>query len=281
MEGPPILKETKMVEEKRMRITIITGASSGLGIQFAREIDRTEKEIDEIWLIARRQERLEKASEGLQKKTRILPLDLLDKQSFETLKTSLTEAKARVGLLIVNAGFAKIGSYADISLADTDDMIDLNCRAAVDTTLTCLPFMKAGDRIIEVCSTAAFSPLHEINVYAASKTFLYHYARALRMELRPRKIIVTALCPYWMKDTEFLTVALKKENANCASVHSRPIKHFVFSVPSKRVAKRALRANRAGFAGCTPGLICTLHRIFGKLVPKTIFLYLWDGFRRL
>lgn len=249
-------------------------------------------------------------------------LDLLEKESFDTLEKELKYAHARISILIVNAGFGKIGSYAEICREDVDNMIDLNCRAAVDTTVTCLPFMKAGDRIIEVCSTAAFSPLHEINVYASTKTFLYNYSRALRMELLPRKISVTALCPYWMKDTEFLPVAFEKagnsrtyqsghsslvtpentaaqipdKNKNVdepnkkneikeANIQSKQannsIRNFAFAVSSTKVAKRALAASRRGAAVCTPGLVCTLHRFFGKFLPRTIFLYLWEGFRRL
>ncbi|MEE3420327.1 MAG: SDR family NAD(P)-dependent oxidoreductase [Lachnospiraceae bacterium] len=261
-----------------MRIALITGASSGLGMKFAREIDAKEKKIDEIWLVARREDRLKETAEGISKKTRIFPLDLLKRESFDNLENALREADARVGILIVNAGFAKIGNYSKVTRRDSDNMIDLNCRAAVDTTVTCLPFMKAGDRIIEICSTAAFQPLQHINIYAATKTFLYNYSRALRMELLPRKIAVTAVCPYWMKDTEFLPVANDNE-ANAAP--DKSISNFNLGVPSDKVAKRALAASRRGAAVSTPGFICTIHRFFGKILPRTFMMYIWEGFRKL
>lgn len=261
-----------------MKIALITGASSGLGAKFAREIDAKEKSIDEIWLVARREKKLKETAASLKKKTRILPLDLLRSDSFDILEETIREAGARVGVLIVNAGFAKIGNYAKVTRRDADNMIDLNCRAAVDTTMTCLPYMEAGDRILEICSTAAFQPLQHINIYASTKSFLYNYTRALRMELLPRKIVVTAVCPYWMKDTEFLPVA----NANEANDKPEAsIHNFVLSVSSDRVARQALAASRRGQAVCTPGLICTLHRFFGKVLPRTFMMYIWDGFRRL
>lgn len=261
-----------------MRIALITGASSGLGTKFAIRIDKNEKNIDEIWLVARRKEKLEETAARLTKKTRIFPLDLLKRESFDTLEHALNKEEARVGLLIVNAGFAKIGNYARVTREDADSMIDLNCRAAVDTTVTCLPFMEAGDRIIEICSTAAFQPLQYIGIYASTKSFLYNYSRALRMELLPRRIAVTAVCPYWMKDTEFLSVA-STNKANAAP--DAPIRNFSLGVPSGKVARRALAASRRGQAVCTPGLICTLHRFFGKLLPRTFMMYIWEGFRKL
>ncbi|SDB23260.1 SDR family NAD(P)-dependent oxidoreductase [Eubacterium oxidoreducens] len=205
-------KEAKSIGEKR--IALVTGASSGLGHAYARQIAATEKDIDEIWLVARRAERLESLAQELSRmnmKSKVFALDLTEKESYQIIESELKKQQVRIGLLIVCAGYAKIGNYERVSRYDSGHMIDLNCKAAVDTTLVALPFMKAGDRIMEVCSTAAFQPLQHMNIYAASKAFLYSYTRGLRMELLPRKIKVTAVCPYWIKDTEFIAVAKDDE----------------------------------------------------------------------
>lgn len=260
-----------------MRIALITGASSGLGRTFAGEIVKTEQNIDGFWLIARREDRLEETAKSLPWPCHILPLDLTDPAAFPKLKGELTASGVEIGILINCAGFGKIGNYEKVSMEESNRMIDLNCKAAVDVTMTCLPFMKAGDRILEICSTAAFQPFQHLNVYAASKSFLYSYSRALRMELLPRGIVVTAVCPYWMKDTEFIARAESGYGPG-----ERPaIRNFAFGVRSDKVANRAMRDSRAGLAVSTPGFVCTIHRAFSKLLPKSVLLYIWELIRGL
>lgn len=285
-----------------MRIALITGASSGLGKTFALWIDRTEKEIDEIWLLARRKERLREVAEQLSVPARILAMDVTEEESIRWLEDLLagrvvfdgdgsiltekaysgnavpTGKEIRVGLFVNCAGYAKIGNYEKISHYDSDHMIDLNCKAAVNTTLAVLPYMRAGDRILEICSTAAFQPIQHMNLYAASKAFLYSYTRALRMELLPRGIVVTAVCPWWVKDTEFIAVA--SDNAANPDVKSA-VRSFPLATKENQVVRRALRASRIGFAVSTPGVMCFLHRLLGKVIPKKWLMYCWELFRRI
>ena len=259
------------------RIALITGASSGLGRNLALEMDKNEKGIDEFWLIARRKEKLEALAAELHHPSHILSLDLTLMESSAALAKELQEANVEVGVLVNCAGLGKIGNYRTLTVEENNQMIDLNDRAAVDVTMTCLPFMKAGDRILEICSTAAFQPFQHLNVYAASKAFLYSYSRALRMELLPRGIVVTAVCPYWMKDTEFIAGA-----ESAYGPGERPaIRNFAFGVPSGKVASRAMRDSRAGLAVSTPGFVCTIHRAFAKLLPKSVLLYIWELIRGL
>ena len=187
------------------KIAIITGASSGLGREFVRLLDADsagestgEFHPDELWIIARRKERLEELAAGLRTDTVVLPLDLTDKTSVTQLQEKLSAEQPDVRVLINAAGSGKIAASEALTLEQVDTMIDLNCRAAVDVTQACLPYMSSGAKIMEVCSTAAFQPIPYLNVYAASKAFLYRYSRALRFELRPRDITVTAVCPYWI-----------------------------------------------------------------------------------
>ena len=99
-------------------------------------------------------------------------------------------------------------------------MIDLNCKAAVHMTAICMPHFTKGSRILQICSTAGFQPMQGLNVYAASKAFLLRYSQALRWELIGKQIYVTAVCPYWIKDTEFIGVAKHTDNPKAAhAVH--------------------------------------------------------------
>ena len=262
-----------------MRIAVVTGASSGLGEAFVRRIDREEPHIDQIWLIARRKERLNEIAGTLAKDTRILALDLTKEADVFELKAAFAaEESLTIGLFVGAAGTGKIGNYAALSEKESLSMIDINCRAAVAVTLCVLPFMKAGDRVIEICSTSAYQPIQHMNIYAASKAFLYNYTRGLRMELLPRGIVVTAVCPWWIKDTEFIKNA--RENGREIDT-TKAVRGFPVSTTKETVARRALRASRHCRAVCTPDFMSFLHRIFAKILPRKVMLYIWELFRRI
>ena len=258
-----------------MNIAIVTGASSGLGREYIREINRKETGIEEIWAIARRRDRLEEVKAESDIPVRICPYDLTDRQSISSLEEELKEAAPRVSLLINAAGLGKIGNYEVVSRDDADRMIDLNCRAAVDMTYLCLPYMSRGSCIMEICSTAGFQPFQHLNVYAASKAFLYRFSRALRVELLPKGIHVTAVCPYWIKDTEFIPVA-KDTGENGAA-----IRHFPLSSKARSVVRFSYFAAKCGFPVATPGIVCTAHRIAAKFIPSELMMGIWAMLRRI
>ncbi len=260
-----------------MRIALVTGASSGMGEVFAARIDREEKDIDEIWLVARRRERLEEVAGRLTHKARVVPMDLSVEDNIDELEKMLDEEDVRVGLFVNCAGYGKIGNYAKVSRSDSEKMIDLDCRAAVSITLVMLPHMRAGDRVVQLCSTASFMPVTHMNIYAASKAFLYSYTLGLRMELLPRGVVVTALCPWWVGDTEF--IARARDNAANPDV-KQSIRGFIFPSKKENVVRRGLRASRRGRAVVTPGVMCTLTRFFSKLIPTRGMIYLWELMRR-
>ncbi|WP_294180089.1 SDR family oxidoreductase [uncultured Clostridium sp.] len=257
-----------------MGIAIITGASSGLGREFVYQIASKEKDIDEVWAVARRKERLEELADKINVPVQVIPLDLVKRENIDYFIEYLAKRKPHVNILVNAAGFGKIGSYKDISLLDSDDMIDLNCRAAMDMTVAVLPYMRKKSRIIEICSTAAFQPFQYLNIYAATKAFLYRYSRALRIELLPRGIHVTAVCPYWIKNTEFISKA--KQNGD-----SRKIKNFIFAGKARSVAAMALNDSRMGLPVSTPGPVCFIHRIVAKFIPHEIMIWVWELIRRL
>lgn len=257
--------------QPRLRVAIVTGASSGLGAEYVRRIAGR---YDQIWAIARREDRL-LALQASVPSVRVFALDLTEAASLSSLSDTLASEKPVVGLLINAAGYGKIGTWKDIPLDAVAGMVDLDCKAAVLVTQLCLPYMEKGSRIMEICSTAAFQPLSGLAVYAAAKAFLLRYSRALRVELRGSGITVTAVCPYWIKDTEFIPVAKR----DVASVGY--IRHFVCAQRCSTVARRSLSACRSGFAVSTPGIIPFVHRLLCWLLPDWVLLGLWALVRRL
>lgn len=255
-----------------MNIAIVTGASSGLGAEYVRQLDACEC-FNEIWVIARRKERL--AALQTQVKTRLRPLvcDLTKQESIRQITALLKRKKPNVRVLINCAGFGKIGSYSNIPLEQCEQMIDLNCRAAVTVTQIVLPYMHRGARILEICSTSAFQPLPYMNVYSASKAFLYRYSRSLANELAGTGIRVTAVCPFWVRGTEFIGAAKDTDG-------SHKVNNFPLSTLSENVVRRSLKDSRHGRTVSTPGFACTLHRILAKFVPSSLMIAAWNQFRR-
>lgn len=285
-----------------MRVAVVTGASSGLGREYVKLIDQREGEIDEIWVIARRKERLEELRKEVRMPVKVLPMDLTD-PAFESRISALYEAeKPNVVLLVNSAGFGKIGSFADISNRDAGKMVDLNCKAPVLMCQLTIPYMHQGARILNVCSTAGFSAFQYLGIYCATKSFLYRYSRSLRVELLGRHISVTAVCPYWVKDTEFIPVAEKKDAAGLnggpdiqgTSASGNPgasgksgaapgqyIRHFILASGKKNVAAWSMADTWHRFAVSTPGPVCTLHRIFAKVIPNEFMAWIWALLRRV
>lgn len=255
-----------------MRVGIVTGASSGLGRAYAQRLDKS-GELDELWLIARREERLKSLADTLDLPCRILPLDLTGEESMDVFRDLLEEETPEVRYLVCAAGFGKFGRAEDLTGAETDDMIALNCRAAVEITRCCIPWMKRGSHILEVCSCAGFLPLPGLNLYAATKAFLLHYSRALRVELRARGITVTAVCPTWVK-TEFMAVA--RDTANPEAV-----RHTPFAMRPEAVAAWSLTVSRRGgaVAACNPA--SALLRVGSKALPTEAVMALWDRIRKM
>ncbi len=179
-----------------------------------------------------------------------------------------------ITVLINAAGFGKIGGWKEISAEQCEQMMDLNCRAAVSITRRSLDYMGKGSRILEICSTAAFQPFQYLNLYAASKALLYRYARALQVELLGTGIHVTAVCPYWIRDTEFIRTARETESR-------RSIRNFPLASRSKRVAARALQDSRLHLPVSTPGIVCFVHRIAAKFIHHALMMSVWGIIRRI
>ena len=185
-----------------MKIAVVTGASSGMGREFAVQIESLYKELDEIWVIARREERLRELESRMMTKIRIFTGDLLQNEIYQKLGKELQEVYPDIRMLVNAAGFGKTGMAEEIPLQDQLDMVDLNCRSLTHMTILCIPYMTQGSRIVNLASAAAFCPQPSFTVYAATKSYVLSFSRGLNAELEEKGIHVTAVCPGPV-DTEF------------------------------------------------------------------------------
>lgn len=192
-----------------MNIAIITGASSGMGKDFVLQADKRYN-LDEIWVIARRKERLEELIPLTKAKIVPLALDLTDNESFLQIARKLEEEKPDVKLLVNASGFGKFGEFYSSSADQNASMVDLNLKSLIIMTNTVLPYINEGGKILQVGSLSSFEPVPHLSVYAATKAGVLSFSRALNHELKKRKIRVLCVCPYWVK-TEFFSRANEKE----------------------------------------------------------------------
>lgn len=178
-----------------MNIAIITGASSGMGREFAVQLDQCLGKTDEIWLLARRKETLETLSESLQMKTRVIAADLTKEQSLKQFEEVLSICNPKITVLVNCAGIGTHKPFARQSREEIEAMVQLNIVALTRMTMICLPYMRKGSKLIQFSSGAAFVPQQAFAVYAASKSYVYSLSRALEQELKGKGITVTAVCP--------------------------------------------------------------------------------------
>ena len=170
-----------------MKIAVITGASSGMGRTFVEKLDKQQK-FDEIWVIARRKERLLSLQENVSAKIRAIALDLTDFSSYKEYEDLLKEHNPTVQVLVNASGFGRFGANADISLKEKLEMCDLNDKAMVAITDLTLPYIPDGAEIYQIGSLSSFQPVPYIGVYAATKAFVLSYSRSLNVELKKRGI---------------------------------------------------------------------------------------------
>lgn len=244
-----------------MKIAVITGASSGMGKAFTKQIDEKYQELDEIWVIARKKEGLE----GLKKeisKLCILPMDLTDRQALEEFSTLLKREKPCIQILVESAGMGIQKKIEDTAVDDLRRMTELNCTALTAFVAMCLPYCEKGSRILCLASGAAFVPQPSFAVYAASKSYVLSFARALGAEQKGR-IVVTAVCPGPV-DTPFLEKMGGKENM--------PFYKKPFIADAEAVVKKALKDSERGREISVYGFAMKALRAVCKIVPIRLLM---------
>ncbi len=246
-----------------MKIAVVTGASSGIGREFAVQLDRSEA-LDEIWVIARRRERLEQLQDVLCARVRPLDMDLTEPESLETYSGLLNAERPEVRALVNCAGFGVFGAFTARSLPQQLEIVDLNDKALAAMAYLTLPHMGDGAAIYNVASSSAFQPVPYIAVYGASKAFVLSFSRALNAELKPRGIRSMAVCPHWCR-TEFFDTAVTDDT----------IVYYNFFNTPEEVVSRALRDMARGkdVSICKPQL--RVQQLLTKLLPHALVMKVW------
>ena len=188
-----------------MKIAVVTGASAGIGREFVRAVDR-EGAFEEIWVIARRAERLEELKKECRTPLRPVALDLAAEESLARYRELLEKEQPEIGLLVNAAGCGVFGPFAEKELEKLLMSARLNALTLTAMCHLSLPYMQAGDAIVNMGSNSAWQPVPWQAVYGASKSYVLSLSRALWRELRPRGIHVMCVCPGWVK-TEFQAAA--------------------------------------------------------------------------
>lgn len=258
-----------------MNIIIITGASSGMGKEFALQLDKIFyaqpstvsrlAKIDEIWLISRRKKEMLDTARRMHNDTRVIGMDLTSIEDMQRLEKLLAEKKPAVRMLVNCAGYGVLGDFAKADRPQLLGMIDLNCRALTEMTHMCIPYMRKNSRIIQLASSAAFLPQPDFAVYAASKAYVYSFSRALARELAPRHIYVTSVCPGPV-DTPFFDIA---EKTGCTLA----VKKLVMA-KSDRVVRLAVADSFKKKEHSVYGIAMKGFELLTKAVPHSIILKL-------
>ena len=203
--------------EPHYTCVVITGASSGLGEEFALQLaDR----VDQMVLVARRAERLEQVAASIREASPntavlVVPTDLSKSAQRISLTARLAETGFVPDLLINNAGLGDYGEFVTADWQDLEKMLQVNVEALTHLSHLFAPMMvKRGmGRILNVSSLASTLPIPDFAVYAATKAFVSSFSEALRIELKKSGVEVMLLCPGPVK-TEFGKVARREEEGD-------------------------------------------------------------------
>ena len=249
-----------------MSVAIITGASSGIGAEFAKQLAPS---VDELWLVARRRERMEEVGRATGKKYKIIEADLTKGEGIEALRAELSAVRPSVKYLVSAAGFGGFGAFDELSESTVERMIDLNVKALVLITHMTVPYFERGGRVIELGSGSCFTPLPYFNVYAASKAFVLHYTKALNYELKKHGVRATCFCPGWVH-TEFID----KAKANTA-VTAPPREALKPLLNCERVVRGCIRAAKRGKSMYVVGYYTKMQHLLFKILPDCLLTRAW------
>jgi uncharacterized protein len=255
------------------RTILITGASAGIGYEFARQLAPA---VSTMILVARRKERLEAIESELKTinpKLRLFsrPVDLGKPDELERFCDWLVQSDLALDFLINNAGLGDHGPFLDSQWERINAMLQLNINALTYLTFRALPMIRKSGRgaVLNVSSIASFLPVPNSAVYAATKAYVTSLSEAIRAELRTSKVSVTTLCPGPVP-TEFLSLATR---AGDHESHTAPDS---FIVPAPEVARQALQAVARNRARVVPGVIVNTAMTIIAFVPMFIKRLVYD-----
>ena len=246
-----------------MKIAVITGASAGIGREFVYAVDRQEH-FDEIWVIARRLERLEELAAKCSTPVRPLAMDLADLESIEEYKALIEKEQPEIGLLINASGCGVFGPFEEKELKKLLNSATLNSLALTAMCHVSLPYMHKGSSIVNMGSNSAWQPVPYQAVYGASKSYVLSFSRAIGRELRLRGVHVMCVCPGWIK-TEFQQTAQ----------HDRYIKYVDKWYGPDEVAAQAMKDLRKKKSVSILGHPVRRQVRLVKLLPVELVMNIW------
>lgn len=247
-------KTEKPGQTKRPR-ALVTGASSGIGAEFGRQL--AQRGYDLV-LVARRRDRLEQLAKELGGNVEVIDTDLSTQPGVDAIASRLK--RGDIDMLVNNAGFGTNGEFSSLPLDRELEEIDLNVRALTQLCHAALVPMreKKSGTIINVASTGSYQPVPYMATYAATKAYVLFLSEALHEEAKTYGVTVTCLCP-GLTRTEFHEVA--GVNTNKAALRNG------WATPEK-VVKSALRAAKAGSAIAVPGGINKMTANLPRVAPR-------------
>lgn len=267
-------------------IAIITGASSGIGKAFLEEIVKERGAygcvpFEEIWAVARREDKIVE-TKALLGEDRIVPVkaDLASPEDLSALADRLASEKPVIGLLVNCAGMGMKGAVEDLPAQTIEDTLDVNCTSLAKLTRICLPYMISktplwtmdnSPRIINIASSAGFLPQPGFAAYAASKSFVISFSRALYYELIDYNIVVTTVCPGPVK-TDF-----QRKATGGVQTDFTGFRQYVVADPVK-LAKAAIKASRSGRQILVYGFSQKALHVASKIIPTSWILFVEKAF---
>ena len=249
---------------KTGHVTVITGASSGIGAEIARELSRRGHELA---LVARSAEKLQSLADELPTTAHVVPTDLTDRAARAGLLAELDSRGLTPQVLVNNAGFSTLGPAHSSDPETEVNMVEVDVVTVVDLCSRFLPGMveRGSGVVLNVASTAAFQPLPGQASYGAAKAFVLSYTRSISAELKGTGVTATVLCPGPVETGFGEAAGFTKEESEEA------LPSFMW-VPAPDVAKAAVDGMDKGNLVVIPGFANRAGAAFGHLMPKRVLL---------
>ena len=255
------------------KIAIVTGASSGIGKEFFLELISREPTLEEVWVIARSEDKLLALQELSPIPLRVLALDLSKSESIAVLEKTLQDETPDIRYLICASGFGRFCAVDDDKREVLENMVDLNCRSIVGVTKAVAPYLSQGSVALLVASVAAFQPIPYIATYAASKAFVLSYGRAWNRELKKsRGARCLCVCPFWTK-TAFFDRALSENTV---------VKKYAVMYEPKQIVTRAFKdLKKKNRDVSIHGAYTKAQSLLIKLLPHKWVINIWLNQQKL
>ena len=250
-------------------IAIVTGASSGIGKEFFLSLQQRAQNLDEIWVIARSEDKLNALRELTTVPLRVFPLDLSQTQSTDALEEAFSAEKPSIQYLICASGFGRFCAIEDDDTHVLQNMVDLNCRSIVGVTRAAMPYMAKGGTVLLIASVAAFQPIPYIATYGATKSFVLSYGRALNKELRKSHgARCICVCPFWTK-TAFFDRAISPDEKTV-------VKKYAVMYEPQQIVKQAWKDLKNKHRDVSIyGATAKGQALLVKLLPHRLVMWVW------